>query len=85
MGGGNRFPEELLLNERDRGHRLIRELYKDYAEITKRPNYYPAIGQQHEKIKTTFYRRWLERNGHDQRSLGLDVDAAAESSLEWWD
>lgn len=73
MSGENRFPEELLLNEPDRGHRLIREFYQHYADIAKTPNYYTEIGPQHEKIKTTFYRRWLERNGHDQRSLGLDV------------
>ena len=73
MSGENRFPEELLLNEPDRGHRLIREFYKHYADITKTPNYYTEIGPQHETTKTAFYRRWLERNGHDQRSLGLDV------------
>ena len=73
MSGENRFPEELLLNEPDRGHRLIREFYQHYADITKTPNYYTEIGPQHEKIKTTFYCRRLERNGHDQRSLGLDV------------
>ena len=73
MSGENRFPEELLLNEPDRGRRLIREFYQHYADITKTPNYYTEIGPQHEKIKTTFYRRWLERNSHDQRSLGLDV------------
>jgi len=73
MSGENRFPEELLLNEPDRGHRLIREFYQHYADIAQTPNYYTEIGPQHEKIKTTFYRRWLERNGRDQRSLGLDV------------
>jgi SAM-dependent methyltransferase len=74
MSGENRFPEELLLNEPDRGHRLIREFYQDYADITKTPNYYyTEFGPQHEKIKTAFYRRWLERNRHNQRSLGLDV------------
>src|SRR5437660_2071282 len=73
MTGENRFPEELLLDEPDRGQRLIREFYQHYADITKTPNYYTEMGPQHEKIKTTFYRRWLERNSHDQRSLGLDV------------
>jgi len=74
MSGENRFPEELLLNEPDRGHRLTREFYQHYADITKTPNYYTEIGPQHEKIKTTFYCHRLERNGHDQRSLGLDVE-----------
>lgn len=73
MDGGNRFPEELLLNEPDRGHRLIQEFYQNYADIARTPDYYMAIRGQHEKIKTTFYRRWLERSGHDQRSLGLDL------------
>ena len=73
MSGEKRFPEELLLNEPDRGRRLIREFYQHYADVTKTPNYYTEIGPQHEKIKTTFYCRWLERNGHDQQSLGLDV------------
>src|ERR1700758_1875370 len=73
MGGENRFPEELLLKEPGRRQRLIREFYQDYAGIPKTPNYYTGSGPQHETIKTAFYRRWLERNGHDQRSLGLDV------------
>ena len=51
MSGENRFPEELLLNEPDRGHRLIREFYQHYADIAKTPNYYTEIGPQHEKIK----------------------------------
>jgi len=49
MSGENRFPEELLLNEPDRGRRLIREFYQHYADITKTPNYYTEIGPQHEK------------------------------------
>ena len=73
MSGDNRFPEELLLNEPDRGRRLIREFYQDYADITKTPNYYTKIFPEHETTKTAFYRRSLERNGHNQRSLGLDV------------
>jgi SAM-dependent methyltransferase len=73
MGDENRFPEELLLNEPDRRQRLIREFYQDYADIAKTPNYYTEFGPQHETIKTAFYRRWLERNSHDRRSIGLDV------------
>jgi uncharacterized pyridoxal phosphate-containing UPF0001 family protein len=39
MSGENRFPEKLLLNEPDRGHRLIQEFYQDYADVAKAPNY----------------------------------------------
>ncbi|MEY2531465.1 MAG: hypothetical protein QOI96_1550 [Verrucomicrobiota bacterium] len=73
MSAENRFPEELLLHEPNRGARLIREFYEQYHDVTQIPDYYTKYGRQHEEIKAAFYRQWLKRNGHDERSLGLDV------------
>jgi SAM-dependent methyltransferase len=70
MSAEDRFPEELLLNEPNRGRRLVRELYQRYARNSA---FYTTIGPQHEEIKGAFYRRWLEVNGHDRQNLGLDV------------
>lgn len=70
MNAENKFPEELLLDEPDRGVRLIREFYEQYNEA--KPSY-GGWGCQHEKVKAPFYRKCLEANGHDERSLGLDV------------
>lgn len=70
MNAELRFPEELLLNEPDRRARLIREFYEQYNE---NKTGYGGWGCQHEEIKTAFYRRCLEANGHDERSNGLDV------------
>jgi SAM-dependent methyltransferase len=70
MNAELRFPEELLLNEPDRRARLIREFYEQYNENKIG---YGGWGCQHEEIKTAFYRRCLEANGHDERSNGLDV------------
>jgi SAM-dependent methyltransferase len=63
------FDEKLLLNEPDRGPRLIREFYEQYDEVSS----YKGWGRQHEKVKSVFYRRCLEANHHDERSMGLDV------------
>lgn len=63
------FDEELLLNEPNRGVRLIREFYEHYDEKSS----YKSWGGQHEKIKSAFYRECLERSHHDERSMGLDV------------
>jgi SAM-dependent methyltransferase len=71
MKAANTFPDELLLDEPDRRSRLIREFYEQYGE--SRPDGYYAWGQQHEEAKTAFYRKCLEANGHDQRSLGVDI------------
>jgi SAM-dependent methyltransferase len=68
-----RFPEELLLNEPDRGRRLVQELYQDWSNARQNPAYYATIGTQHEQIKSAFYRRWLAFNGHNDTHLGLDV------------
>lgn len=65
------FPEELLLHDPERRARLISEFYQQYGE--SRPDGYYAWGRQHEEAKTVFYRRCLEANGHDERSLGVDV------------
>ena len=70
MSAEGRFPEELLLNEPNRGRRLVQEFYQRYA---RNPAFYTTIGTQHEEIKGAFYRRWLEINGHDRQNLGLDV------------
>jgi SAM-dependent methyltransferase len=64
-----RFDEELLLNEPGRGARLVQEFYEQYHETSS----YKGWGGQHEKIKSAFYRRCLEGNHHDERSMGLDV------------
>src|SRR2546423_15471496 len=73
MDPKNRFPEELLLNEPNRGRRLVQEFYQAYGDVRKNPAYYTTIGTQHEEIKSAFYRRWLELNGHNGQNLGLDV------------
>ncbi len=65
------FPEELLLNDPQRRARLISEFYQQYGE--SRPDGYYAWGRQHEEAKTAFYRKNLQANGHDTRSLGVDV------------
>jgi SAM-dependent methyltransferase len=70
MNADDGFPEDLLLNEPDRGVRLIREFYEQYNE--NKPSY-GGWGCQHEEIKAPFYRACLEANGHDGRSTGLDV------------
>ncbi|MEY2520121.1 MAG: hypothetical protein QOF24_1880 [Verrucomicrobiota bacterium] len=67
----NRFPDEFLLNEPDRRARLISEFYQQYGE--SRPDGYYAWGRQHEEAKTAFYRKHLQGNGHDRRSLGVDI------------
>jgi SAM-dependent methyltransferase len=71
----NRFPDELLLHEPDRRGRLIREFYEQYGE--SRPTGYYDWGRQHEEAKTAFYRKSIEANGHDARSLGVDIDTLA--------
>jgi len=73
MSAEDRFPEELLLNEPNRGRRLVQEFYQQYGNTRQNPAYYTTIGTQHEEIKRAFYRRWLEVNGHDRQNLGLDV------------
>ena len=71
MNADNKFPDELLLNEPERRARLIREFYEQYGEA--RPRGYYAWGHQHEETKAAFYRKNLEANGQDKRSLGVDV------------
>jgi SAM-dependent methyltransferase len=71
MSADNKFPEELLLHEPDRRARLIREFYEQYGEA--RPRGYYAWGHQHEETKAAFYRKCLDANGQNARSLGVDV------------
>jgi len=71
MDAANRFPDELLLDEPHRRSRLIGEFYEQYGEA--RPQGYYSWGHQHEETKAAFYRKCLERNGHDERSFGVDV------------
>lgn len=59
-----------MLNKPDRSVGLIQQFYEQYNE--ERPTY-GGWGCQHEKIKAAFYRRCLEANGHDERSIGVDV------------
>lgn len=73
MSAETKFPDELLLNEPNRGARLIREFYEQYHEEKLISECYTAWGRQHEEIKSAFYRRSLEDNGHGKQSLGLDV------------
>ena len=73
MSAEDRFPEELLLHEPNRGSRLVQEFYQQYGNTRQYPGYYTTIGTQHEEIKGPFYRRWLELNGHYRQNLGLDV------------
>ncbi len=73
MSAEDRFPEELLLNEPNRGRRLVQEFYQQYGNTRQNPAYYTTIGTQHEEIKRAFYRRLLEVNGHDRQNLGLDM------------
>jgi SAM-dependent methyltransferase len=73
MSESPRFPEELFLNEPNRGARLIREFYEQYHETKRNLGYYTRSGTQHEEIKAPFYRKFLEARGYDRQSLGLDV------------
>jgi SAM-dependent methyltransferase len=73
MSTKDRFPEELLLHEPNRGVRLVREFYEQYHDVPPIPDSCPQLGLQHEEIKAAFYQQWLQRKGHDERSLGLDV------------
>jgi SAM-dependent methyltransferase len=73
MTAPGKFPEDLLLHEPDRGARLVREFYQQYHDVPPIPDHYPKYSLQHEAIKADFYRQWLERNGHDKRTQGLDV------------
>jgi SAM-dependent methyltransferase len=70
MDPESRFPDELLLDEPDRGVRLIREFYEQYNE--GKPSY-GGWGCQHEEVKAPFYRKSLEANGLDERSVGVDI------------
>jgi SAM-dependent methyltransferase len=69
----NDFPTELLLNEPDRGARLIQEFYEQYHEAKQKRGHYRRCGLQHEEMKAAFYRHHLEQNGHSSTSLGLDA------------
>jgi SAM-dependent methyltransferase len=66
------FPKELLLNEPDRGARLVRDFYEQYHEDTPGTGYRRG-GRQHEKIKAEYYRTQLQAQGHDEQRIGLDV------------
>ncbi|MFN2508147.1 MAG: class I SAM-dependent methyltransferase [Chthoniobacterales bacterium] len=63
------FPNELLLNEPNRGARLVREFYEQYHQKTD----YTGLGRQHREVKAEFYRQKLRGHGHDERSRGLEV------------
>lgn len=69
MNAGSEFPKELLLEEPNRGARLVREFYEQYHQKTN----YSGVRGQHREVKAEFYRRKLAAQGHDQRSRGLDV------------
>ena len=53
-----KFPDDLLLNEPNRGARLIQEFYEQYHEPKRERGNYRKSGTQHEEIKAAFYRRW---------------------------
>ena len=44
MSAEDRFPEELLLNEPNRGRRLVQESYQGYGNTRQNPAYYTTIG-----------------------------------------
>ncbi len=44
MSAEDRFPEELLLNEPNRGRRLVQEFYQQYSNTRQKPAYYTTIG-----------------------------------------
>lgn len=67
------FPTELLLDEPNRGRRLLKEFYEQYHERCG----YTDDRYQHEHVKTDFYRKFLQASGHDSESLGLDVGCRA--------
>jgi SAM-dependent methyltransferase len=69
MNGQTEFDDKFLLDEPDRGRRLIQEFYEQYDETSS----YKSWGGQHEEIKAAFYRQHLEANHHPAESLGLDV------------
>ncbi len=63
------FDEKFLLDEPDRGRRLIREFYEQYDEASS----YNTWGSTHDGIKAEFYRQHLQAHRHSLDSLGLDV------------
>lgn len=69
MSARTEFDQDLILDEPDRAARLIGEFYARYHERgccgTRR--------RQHEETKADFFRKCLEANSHNERSLGLDV------------
>ncbi len=44
MSAEDRFPEELLLNERNCWRRLVQEFYQQYGTTRQDPAYYATIG-----------------------------------------
>src|SRR5881392_1284555 len=69
MNEQTEFDDKFLLDEPDRGRRLIQEFYEQYDETSS----YKSWGGQHEEIKAAFYRQHLEANHLPGESLGLDV------------
>src|SRR5438093_7766454 len=73
MRSENKFPEHLLLNDPNRGRRLVYEFYQLWGETKQNPAYYVTIGPQHEQIKSAFYQDWLKLNGLQPQNLGVDL------------
>src|SRR4051794_28705139 len=63
------FDPDLILDEPERGARLIGEFYAEYHE----KGCCGSRRRQHEEIKAAFYRKCLATHNHSERSLGLDV------------
>lgn len=63
------FPAELLLNEPDRGRRLLKEFYQ---QLHERENPHVPHGVQ-TPIKVAFFKEVLAKLGGDKSWLGLDV------------
>ncbi|MCA1658000.1 MAG: hypothetical protein LC627_01740, partial [Verrucomicrobiaceae bacterium] len=60
MEAESSFPNELLLDDPNRGTRLVREFYEQYHQKTD----YTALGRQHRELKADFYRQKLNAQGH---------------------
>ena len=82
MSSPDKFPEDLLLHEPERGARLVREFYQQYHDVPPIPDHYPKHTLQHEEVKARFYREWLQKNGHDRQTLGLDVGCRGGLMIE---
>lgn len=67
------LPDDLMLDEPQRGARLIREFYERYHERLSEDGLYGEVDAPYDARQADFFRRALSAHGHGEGSLGLDV------------